>query len=603
MDRAGADGGRALVSDAAAPGPATDVDAGAAIAPCRGAERLVDHVRGVGGALAVARVLLRDTWVLDDLGELPAAFDGVAVTPRGRVWSARTRELRQAPAVGEDRILAERNHREQLLAASERAAQAELDARAALERTTAAGSEADVNRDRLTAAHRAAVRGLDEALEAQRRLAALIERRRAAPDDGPDAGRRSQLAAELAAERRMLERAEKERADRARRTERLRSAVARDRALVPVVAEVVAALADAADAIASRLTVFEQALAADRQAGEHVAGELRACAQQEAGLHTRLSRENELLTAAEVRLQRSRDQAADAETELGQIAQQLGLEAQPAQEELAADERDTLRGRLERLARRREQLGPVNPLAQEEYAEALAHVEELESQRDDLETALRELEKLIADTDRQIRTTFEETFAATARAFEQLAAELFPGGTGRLRLVAERDGPARVLGGQQPPADASEESDEEGSDGEEGSGEQDPLEEDLHGVEIEISPAGKDMKRLSLLSGGEKSMTALAFLFAVFLARPCPFYILDEVEAALDDLNIDRFLALLRQYSSRAQFIVVTHQKRTMEAADSLYGVSMRADGISKVISRRLPAVGPTEAADTAEAA
>ena len=97
------------------------------------------------------------------------------------------------------------------------------------------------------------------------------------------------------------------------------------------------------------------------------------------------------------------------------------------------------------------------------------------------------------------------------------------------------------------------------------------------------------MKRLSLLSGGEKSMTALAFLFAVFLARPCPFYILDEVEAALDDLNIDRFLDLLRQSTpARAQFIVVTHQKRTMEAADSLYGVSMGGDGISKVISRRL---------------
>ena len=108
-------------------------------------------------------------------------------------------------------------------------------------------------------------------------------------------------------------------------------------------------------------------------------------------------------------------------------------------------------------------------------------------------------------------------------------------------------------------------------------------------MEIEITPGGKDMKRLSLLSGGEKAMTALAFLFAVFLARPCPFYILDEVEAALDDLNIDRFLEMLRSYSQQAQFIVVTHQKRTMEAADVLYGVSMGGDGISKVISRRLP--------------
>ncbi|MGA9860037.1 MAG: AAA family ATPase, partial [Solirubrobacteraceae bacterium] len=240
----------------------------------------------------------------------------------------------------------------------------------------------------------------------------------------------------------------------------------------------------------------------------------------------------------------------------------------------------------------REQLGPVNPLAQEEYAEAVAHVEELETQRADLETALRELEKLIADTDRQIRTTFEQTFAATAAGFEELAAQLFPGGKGRLRLVADGDGaarPARVIGGEK--AGEDESGDGEGGDEESASEAEERTEEDLLGVEIEITPAGKDPKRLSLLSGGEKSMTALAFLFAVFLARPCPFYILDEVEAALDDLNIDRFLTLLRQYSSRAQFIVVTHQKRTMEAADSLYGVSMSADGISKVISRRLSAV------------
>jgi chromosome segregation protein len=150
--------------------------------------------------------------------------------------------------------------------------------------------------------------------------------------------------------------------------------------------------------------------------------------------------------------------------------------------------------------------------------------------------------------------------------------------------VHTRDGaPATTLGAHQvddeEPAAAAEDEDAALADDE----------DDLLGVEIEITPAGKEMKRLSLLSGGEKSMTALAFLFAVFLARPCPFYILDEVEAALDDLNIDRFLDLLRSYSERAQFIVVTHQKRTMEAADCLYGVSMGTDGISKVISRRLP--------------
>ena len=108
------------------------------------------------------------------------------------------------------------------------------------------------------------------------------------------------------------------------------------------------------------------------------------------------------------------------------------------------------------------------------------------------------------------------------------------------------------------------------------------------GVEIEVTPAGKATRRLSLLSGGEKSLVALAFVFSVFLARPSPFYILDEVEAALDDANIDRFLQLVRRFSDRAQFVIVTHQKRTMDAADVLYGVSMK-DGATKVISRRLP--------------
>ena len=109
------------------------------------------------------------------------------------------------------------------------------------------------------------------------------------------------------------------------------------------------------------------------------------------------------------------------------------------------------------------------------------------------------------------------------------------------------------------------------------------------GVEIEVTPAGKATRRLSLLSGGEKSLVALAFVFSVFLARPSPFYILDEVEAALDDANIDRFLQLVTRFADRAQFIIVTHQKRTMDAADVLYGVSMGGNGISKVISRKLP--------------
>jgi chromosome segregation protein len=274
---------------------------------------------------------------------------------------------------------------------------------------------------------------------------------------------------------------------------------------------------------------------------------------------------------------------------------------------LDEEEVGALRARVERLTRRREQLGPVNPLAQDEYAEALAHVEELESQRGDLETALRELRSVIRETDRQIEETFEQTFEAAARNFEELVGDVFPGGTGRLRLVADEQAPRPVLGGQPLPdgeladADASEAAAEAESEAELSGRE----EEQLPGVEIEITPAGKSTKRLTLLSGGEKSMTALAFLFAVFLARPCPFYILDEVEAALDDLNLDRFLTLLRRYSGRAQFIVITHQKRTMEAADWLYGVSMGQDGVSKVLSRSLPAehLPTAEVADIADVA
>jgi chromosome segregation protein len=587
LDRAGPDGGRVLVAGAPAAAGRSPVGRPAAAGrpPAPGGQRLAELLGGPEQAVALARELLADTWVVDDLTAVADDFAGIAVTRAGRVFSPLTREVRQAPAVGEDRVLAERNRREQLIRASEQAVQAEVAAGAELKRAAAAVTEADGEREQALGAHRAAVRARDEAAEEERRLGRQIEARRAAPDDGPRGDRRAQIAAELSAERRMAERAERERSEREQRIARLRAQVARDEALEPVLEGLIGALERAAESIAEHRRTFEAALAADREAGEHVASALRACAQEEAGLQTRLHRENEQLTTTEVGAQRARDQASDAESELGELAGALGLEPEAAPEELGAEERQTLSARLERLARRREQLGPVNPLAEAEYAEALEHVEELERQRTDLETALRELQKLITETDRQIRETFEQTFEAAARNFEELAEQLFPGGRGRLRLVTERDGPARVLGGQTPPPA------EEGTEPSEPVSEFDEDEdrEDLLGVEIEITPAGKAMKRLTLLSGGEKSMTALAFLFSVFLARPCPFYILDEVEAALDDLNIDRFLALLGQYSQRAQFIVVTHQKRTMEAADSLYGVSMGSDGISKVVSRRLP--------------
>jgi chromosome segregation protein len=218
------------------------------------------------------------------------------------------------------------------------------------------------------------------------------------------------------------------------------------------------------------------------------------------------------------------------------------------------DDRDELALKLERGHRRLEELGRVNPLAKEEYAEEKERLEELELQRADLENSLVELEKLCAELTETVERRFAETYQLVSSTFEEVAATLFPGGEGRLRMT-----------------EPEPETDEEA------------------GIEIELRPVGKRVSRLSLLSGGEKSLGAICFLFSLFLAHPCPFYLLDEVEAALDDANIGRFVELLRRYADRAQFVVITHQKRTMEAADLLYGVTMSGDGVSQVVSRRTP--------------
>ena len=582
LDAAGRDGGAALVA------PSGDDARDDGRAPAPGAVRLADHVRtGDGPAARLAGALLAGVWVVDDLGAIADGFAGVAVTRDGRVWSPAARELRQVPAGGEDRVLAERNRRDALVAQVEGAAQAEHAALAAVEAGSEEVQAADAARDEADRLARAAGRARDEAREAERHAVHLIEQRRRAPDEGPLATRRAQIGAALAAERRLAERAERERAERSRRIAHERERLARDEALLPAAERLAAALAEAQGAVRARVEVLDAELVADRHAGEQLAAELRACAQQEAEVQTKLKAAGEEVTREEVRAQQARDAGAEARAELGRLASRLGLEPEPAEEPLPEAEKADLAARIERLARRREQLGPVNPLAQQEYAEAIEHVEELEQRREDLEAALRELQGLIRDTDQRIREAFEETFTAAAKNFEEVAEQLFPGGRGRLRLVREDAGPRPVLGGAESDEDAP--AAEERMDEALAEAEEDAAPEDGMGVEIEITPAGKATKRLTLLSGGEKSMTALAFLFAVFLARPCPFYILDEVEAALDDLNIDRFLTLLRRFSDRAQFIVVTHQKRTMEAADCLYGVSMAGNGVSKVVSRRLP--------------
>ena len=317
-------------------------------------------------------------------------------------------------------------------------------------------------------------------------------------------------------------------------------------------------LGDALVRASSLAARFEAPVRARVDAGaaraSELGSELRRLGAAEVELRQAADDASERVTTVEVELARLEGEAVEAQRRLDDALAQGGEVVE--EEAGAGGDRDELAARVTRLEGRREALGKVNPLAKEEYEEEKARLEELSTQRADLEESLAELEALRDELTETVNRRFDETFEAVARNFEDVASTLFPGGEGRLRLV-ETDV-------------------EEGGDAE-------------PGVEVELRPAGKRITRLTLLSGGEKALGAISFLFALFLARPCPFYLLDEVEAALDDTNIARFVELLRRYSDRAQFVVITHQKRTMEAADVLYGVTMGGDGVSQIVSRRLP--------------
>jgi chromosome segregation protein len=555
------------------------------------AEPLLEHVRAEGAVAEIAQRLLGHAFLVVSFDEVPRTFEGIAVTRNGRVYDGRTGALRQTPAGGEEKILAERNRRDELTQRFADAQQSEKEARDAAAHAQRRAQEAEEALERSDRALRKAFREAEQAGEAVRRADWLIERRSEAPDEGPTAVKRARIEAEIGAERRMAERAAREQRERTVQAQRLRARIECGERVATAARRAIEGLEKAAEAVKARHLQLAEELTADAAVGERTAAELRACAQEEVGLQARLRQASEGVTTAEVAAQQIRDTAAEARHELEDVAAKLGLPAEAAEQPLDAERRLELEARIERLARRRESLGPVNPLAKQEYDEAIAHVEELESQRADLEAALTELKSLIKETDKRIRESFEQTFEAAAKNFEEVVQHLFPGGRGRLRLV-QPEGPRPVLGGEA--VDGAEPEQAENDEPETDDGERpDPGEP---GVEVEVTPAGKTMKKLSLMSGGEKSLVALAFMFAVFLARPCPFYILDEVEAALDDLNIDRFLQLVRQFADRAQFVVVTHQKRTMDAADTLYGVSMGADGVSRVISRKLGTAGGLDA-------
>jgi chromosome segregation protein len=269
---------------------------------------------------------------------------------------------------------------------------------------------------------------------------------------------------------------------------------------------------------------------------------------------------------AERRLEETRERARRAELDEAEVKLRLEAAVESLRRDLDVEpavamaselpelaEGTTPTARVRELERDLRLMGPINPLALEEHDALQERHQFLEAQLDDVKASRRDLGKVIKAIDAEIVDVFAGAFADVSQNFEHLFQTLFPGGTGRLRLTA--------------PDDLLE-----------------------TGIEVEAKPSGKNVRKLSLLSGGERSLTALAFLFAVFRSRPSPFYVMDEVEAALDDMNLHRFLDLVHEFRQEAQLIIVSHQKRTMEAADILYGVTMQPGGSSKVVSEKVTA-------------
>ncbi|WP_343599359.1 chromosome segregation protein SMC [Mycobacterium sp.] len=371
------------------------------------------------------------------------------------------------------------------------------------------------------------------------------------------------------------------RAATAEREARLRAQQAR--AAREHAAAVAAAVADSGRLLAARLDQVVAAAAGDRDA---LGAQRRQRAAAMAAVRDEVSALNARLAALTESLHRDELAKAQAALRLEQLEQtvleQFGMapadlvaeygpdvplpptELEVAEYEQARErgeqvsaptpmpfDRPTQERRAKRAERELAELGRVNPLALEEFAALEERYNFLSTQLEDVKAARRDLLGVIADVDDRILQVFTDAYTDVEREFREVFATLFPGGEGRLRLT-------------------------------------DPDDMLTTGIEVEARPPGKNIKRLSLLSGGEKALTAVAMLVAIFRARPSPFYIMDEVEAALDDVNLRRLLGLFEQLRAQSQLIVITHQKPTMEVADALYGVTMRDDGISAVISQRM---------------
>jgi chromosome segregation protein len=335
-------------------------------------------------------------------------------------------------------------------------------------------------------------------------------------------------------------------------------AEAADRArALEITATVLTRLAGALDAQLGRLDAELVGLR-ERQRRQTEAS--RAAADRLDDLRRRRTAEEAELEAARERSRRADLDETETRLRLEQAVEQCRheLDIEPAAAESAAcpplAEGVTPHARARELERELRLMGPINPLAVEEHAALQERHDFVTGQLDDVKASRRELAKIIATVDEEIVNVFVAAYADVAENFSRLFDTLFPGGRGRLGLTQ----PDNLLD---------------------------------TGIEVEARPSGKNIKKLSLLSGGERSLTALAFLFAVFRSRPSPFYVLDEVEAALDDVNLHRFLDLVAEFRREAQLLIVSHQKRTMEAADCLYGITMQPGGSSRAISERMNAV------------
>jgi chromosome segregation protein len=311
-----------------------------------------------------------------------------------------------------------------------------------------------------------------------------------------------------------------------------------------------------ADELADNRTTIESELQTLRAAHRRQSDSARSAAQSLDQLRRERSASERALQETRAELQKVEIGGAEATLRLEAAVESLRRDHDKSPQQAMnsicpeLDENTTVPGRTRELERELRLMGPINPLALQEYETLSERHDFLKTQLDDVRSSRREMNKVIRAVDEEIVNVFSAAYADVSENFTKLFTTLFPGGKGSIRLTD----PSNLLEA---------------------------------GVEISARPGGKNIKKLSLLSGGERSLTALAFLFAVFRSRPSPFYVMDEVEAALDDVNLHRFLGLVDEFRGEAQLMIVSHQKRTMEAADCLYGVSMKPGGSSKVLSER----------------